>query len=250
MNKVTSSIVHICMQMLSLFSFPVTAKQLLLISLSTTILVGCQSTSLIEPIGTITTAPQSITETELNNEVLVFGRIRWIQNGVERTDYKNAYGWNIWPQYYRIDDEENGTLGVDENGYFTWRLPKGTYIAYQLKWFDSWDGWHRLPLRLAFQAPQVKKAYCVGTLIVNLQTKRDLIGGLWVKHWELDLNNSCDQDLKWFQVRYVDLKIPIEKSLLVYNPNIPGNIQDLEQKEKVADFIRAIYPLFMPVEMK
>ena len=227
--------------MLSLLSFPVTAKLLLLISLYTTILVGCQSTPFV---------PQSITETELNKEVLFFGRIRWIQNGVERTDYKSTFGWNISPQYYRIDDEENGTLGVEENGYFTWRLPKGTYLAYQLTWFDSWDGLHRLPLRLAFQAPQEQKAYCVGTLIVNIQTKRDLMGGLWVKHWELDLNDSCDQDLKWFQAHYVNLNIPIEKSLLVYNPNIPDNIHDLEQKEKVADFMRAIYPLFMPVEMK
>ena len=215
--------------------------QLLLISLSATILAGCQSTSI---------APQNITEAELDKEVLFFGRIRWIENGVERTDYKSTFGWNISAQYYRIDDEENGSIGVDENGYFTWRLPKGTYLAYQLRWFDSWDGLHRLPLRLAFQAPQIQKAYCVGTLIVNIQTKRDLIGGLWIKHWELDINDSCDQDLKWFQSHYVNLKIPIEKSLLVYNPGIPDNIQDLEQKERLGDIMRAIYPLFMPVEMK
>jgi hypothetical protein len=216
-------------------------KLLLLISLSITILVGCQSTSF---------APQNITEAELNNDVLFFGRIRWIQDGVERTDYKNTYGWNISPQYYRIDDEENGSLGVDENGYFAWRLPKGTYLAYQLTWFDSWDGSHRLPLRLAFQATQAQKAYCVGTLIVRLRTKRDLIGGLWIKHRDLELNDSCDQDLRWFQAHYSNLKIPVEKSLLVYNPIIPDNIHDLEQKENFADFIRAIYPLFTPVEMK
>jgi hypothetical protein len=229
------------MPMLSLLSFPVTAKLLLLICLPITILVGCQSSSL---------APQNITNTELNKEVLFFGRIRWIQDGVERTDYKNTIGWNISAQYYRIDDEENGSLGVNENGYFTWRLPKGTYLAYSLTWQDSWDGLHRLPLHLAFQATQAQKAYCVGTLIVKLQTKRDLIGGLWIKHRELELNDSCDQDLKWFQAHYVNLKLPIEKSLLVYNSNIPDNIRDLEQKANVSDIMRAIYPLFMPVEMK
>ena len=233
-----------------LSSFSVTAKLLLLITLSTTFFVGCQSTSLIEPIGTITTAPQSITETDLNNEVLVFGRIRWIQNGVERTDYQNAYGWNIWPLYFRIEDEANGTLGVTENGYFTWRLPKGTYIAYHLKWFDSWDGWHRLPLRLAFQAPEAQKAYCIGTIIVKIEAKRDLIGGLWIKHWALELDDTCEEDLQWFQERYANLNIPIEKSLLVYDPSIPEDIQGLERKEEMADFMRAIYPLFMPVEMK
>ena len=54
--------------MLSLFPFTVRAKLLLLIFLSAALLIGCQSTSLVE----ITTAPQSITETELNNEVLIF----------------------------------------------------------------------------------------------------------------------------------------------------------------------------------
>jgi hypothetical protein len=227
--------------MLSFLSFPVTAKLLLLISLSTIILVGCQSTSF---------APQSITEAELDKDVLFFGRVRWIQDGVERTDYKNTFGWNISPQYYRIDDEEKGSLGVEENGYFTWRLPKGTYLAYQLTWQDSWDGLHRLPLRLAFQAPQAQKAYCVGTFIVKLQTKRDLIGGLWIKHWEMEINDSCDQDLKWFQTHYMNLTIPVEKSLLVYNSKIPDNVQRLKQKENLGDIIRAIQPLFMPVEMK
>jgi hypothetical protein len=228
--------------MLSFLSFPVKAKLSLLISLSITILAGCQSTSL---------ALKSITEAELNNDVLFFGRVRWIENGVERTDYKSDFfGWNISPQYYRIDDKKNDSLSVEENGYFTWRLPKGTYLAYQLTWFDTWDGLHRLPLRLAFQATQAQKAYCVGTLIVELQTKRDLIGGLWIKHWEMEVNDSCDQDLKWFQAHYPNLKIPVEKSLLVYNSNIPNDVKRLEKMEDLGDIIRTIQPLFMPVEMK
>ena len=232
--------------MLSLFPFTVRAKLLLLIFLSAALLIGCQSTSLVE----ITTAPQSITETELNNEVLIFGRIRWLHNGEERTDYKSAYGWNIWPQYFRIEDEKNGSLGVTEDGTFTWRLPRGTYLAYQLRWFDSWDGWHRLPLRLAFQAPEARKAYCVGTFIVNLQAKRDFIGGLWIKDWMLELADTCEEDRLWFQARYRELHIPIEKSLLVYDPNIPDTIQELEKKDDIADFMRTIYPLFLPVETK
>lgn len=43
---------------------------------------------------------------------------------------------------------------------------------------------------------------------------------------------------------------PHRKSLLVYDPSIPEDILGLERKEEMADFIRAIYPLFMPVEMK
>jgi len=248
--ETTKSIEHISTSKLSMISLPETMKLFLRITLSVTVLVGCQSPSLIEPIGTINTVPTSIAETDLDNKGLVFGRIRWIQNDVERTDYRNAYGWNIWPQYFRIEDETNGALGVDEKGYFTWQLPKGTYIAYHLKWFDSWDGWHRLPLRLAFQVPEGQKAYCIGAITVKLEAKRDLIGGLWIKRWELELDDTCEKDLQWFQERYANLNIPIEKSLLVYDPGIPEDIHGLERKEQGADFMRAIYPLFMPVEMK
>jgi hypothetical protein len=135
------------------------------------------------------------------------------------------------------------------SGPNTWQLPRGTYLAYQLKWFDNWDGWHRMPLRLAFQVPHAHHVYCVGTLIIKLQAKRDLIGGLWVKDWDLALHDSCDEDRQWFEARYANLTLPLVKSLLVYDPNIPDSIQTLEKKDNIADILRAIYPLFIPVEM-
>lgn len=230
-------------------SFKRIIRSLVITTLFIPILTSCQTTSLIEPRGTITTSPETVTIKELNNYALVYGRIRWIQNDEERTEYKSNYGWNIWPQYYRIEDKENGALGVTENGYFAWQLPKGTYIAYQVKWFDSWDGQHRLPLRLAFQASESQTAYCVGTITINLQTKRDLIGGLGIKQWNYEINDSCEQDMKWFQERYINLDIPIKKSLIIYNQKIPESIQELKKRDATADFIRAIYPLFMPVQM-
>ena len=225
-------------------------KLFLLLATVVVALTGCASTSLVEPIGTINSAPQNITNAELNKDVLVFGRILWIQNGEERNDYYSTYGWNIWPKYFRVEDESNGTLGVDNDGRFAWQLSKGTYIAYHLRWFDSWDGLHRLPLRLAFQVSESQKAYCIGTIIVNLTARRDVIGGLWIKGWDIDLDDSCEQDSIWFQQHYSNLTITIETTPLVYDPDIPDNIQGLERKENMADFIRAVYPLFLPVEME
>lgn len=84
---------------------------------------------------------------------------------------------------------------------------------------------------------------------MHLQATRDLIGGLWVKDWDLDLQDSCAADRLWFATRYTRLTLPLEKSLLVYDPDIPDTIQALEKKDDVADVLRAIYPLFLPVEM-
>ncbi len=210
------------------------------------LLTACQSASLVEPLGTLPTAPLGITGVELGNDALVFGRVRWIQNGEERKDYKSAYGWNIWPEYYRLDDGRHGTLAVAEDGTFAWRLPSGTYLAYQVKWFDTWDGPHRLPLRLAFRVPAAQHAYCIGTIIMKLEAKRDLIGGLWFKDWDLVLENSCETDQQWFASRYANLALPVEESLLVYEPAIPDSIEALEKKDAIADLVRVLYPLFLP----
>jgi hypothetical protein len=110
--------------MFSRYLLPMSLKLLVIISLTAAPLLGCQSTAWLEPIGTLPTAPTELTDTDLGEEVVVFGRIRWVQNGEERTDYKSNYGWNIWPQYYRFEDGQNGTLGVAEDGTFTWHLPR------------------------------------------------------------------------------------------------------------------------------
>ena len=210
------------------------------------LVAGCQSASLVEPLGTLPTAPSELTNTELGNDALVFGRVRWIQNGEERNDYRSAYGWNIWPEYFRTDDGKNGTLAVTEDGTFTWQLPVGTYLAFQLRWFDVWDGPHRIPLRLAFRVPEAQHAYCIGTIIVKLDAKRDLIGGLWIKGSELVLENTCETDQHWFASRYANLALPMRKSLPVYDPAIPDSIEALEKKDAIADLVRVLYPLFLP----
>ena len=216
-----------------------------IICLASLLVGGCQSAALVEPLGTLPTVPLEITDKELGNDVLVFGRVRWIQNGEERNDYRSAYGWNIWPEYYRLDDGRNGTLAVAEDGTFAWQLPTGTYLAYQLRWFDTWDGPHRLPLRMAFRVPEAKHAYCVGTIIAKLEAKRDLIGGLWIKDWDLVLDDTCETDRQWFASRYADLTIPAKKSLLVYEPAIPESIEALEKRDAIADLLRVLYPRFL-----
>ena len=186
-----------------------------------------------------------MTDEELGDDALVFGRVRWIQNGEERKDYRSALGWNIWPEYFRIEDEQHGMLAVAEDGTFAWKLPAGTYLAYQLRWFDTWDGPHRGPLRLAFRVLDPQHAYCIGTVTIKLKAKRDLIGGLWIKGWDLALDDTCETDRQWFATRYANLALPMRKSLPVYDPAIPDSIEALEKRDTIADILRVIYPLFL-----
>lgn len=219
---------------------------ILLVVPITFILGSCQS--MLDPIGTLLTSAQGLTSAELRNEAVVFGRIRWINNGEERTDYRNDYGWNIWPLYFHVEDKKHGTLSVTETGYFAWQLPAGTYILYQAKWFDAISGQRRLPLRLTFKAAETGKAYCIGTLTFDIHSKRDAFGLITIISWQYHIDGTCDQEREWFQKRYSKLNIPIENSRLIHDNRIPDNITALENQQNFSDFMQSIYFLLLPVQ--
>lgn len=221
-------------------------KVVLNLFLAMLVLAGCQSISLQEPMGTIHTSPGELSTKELNDDVMVFGRLIWVNNGEEQTKYRNEYGWNIWPLYFRVEDKSNGVLGVTESGHFAWRLPKGTYILYHLRWLDDvTGGQRRLPLRLSFKAPEAGKAYCIGTIYINIQSRRDILGTMWIKNWYHLVDNKCMQEREWFKNRYSKLELPFQQSLLLYHSGIPEGIEELESEVQMHEFFQSIYPLLM-----
>ena len=211
-------------------------------------LSGCQSMTLLDPIGTVQTSPVEVTTADLDDQVIVFGRIRWINNGEERANYRNNYGWNIWPLYYRVEDKENGVLGVTETGHFAWQLPVGTYILYHARWFDDIAGQRRLPLRLTFKAEKTGKAYCIGTLTIDLHSTRDALGMIKITSWNTLIDEGCEQERIWFTKRYTQLKIPVENTLLLHDARIPDTIVGLENKQRFSEFIQSLYFLLLPIQ--
>ncbi len=208
-------------------------------------LAGCEGT--LTPRGTIETAPTETTVASLGDAALAYGRIRWIENDKERTVYKNAYGWNIWPQFLRIDDMQSGSFGVEADGSFTWEVPRGTYMFHQIYWFDSWDGRHRLTPKVAFQIPFGANAYCLGTLVIKMQGKRDVIGGLWVKGLKIQIEDDCVDMTNQLRSRYPDKGMTFVRSLMKFDPKMPNRPEKMEEKDQFLDFMRAIMPGLMTI---
>jgi len=192
-------------------------------------------------------SPSDTTVASLGGEALVYGRLRWIQNGEERTEYKHSFGWNIWPKFLRLDDMTYGSLNVDVDGTFTWKLPRGVYIFHQIHWFDSWDGPHRFAPKVAFLVPEYANTHCLGTLVIDLQAKRDIIGGLWVKGIKIHIDDECVAMAREFRSRYIDPNLHHTKSLMIFDPNIPDRPEQLEDRDKAQDFMRAILPGLMTI---
>jgi hypothetical protein len=209
-------------------------------------LTSCEG--IFAPVRRIETAPLETTVASLGDSALVYGRIRWIENGEERTEYKHSYGWNIWPQFLRVDDMTKGALSVEVDGSFTWKMPRGAYLFHQIYWLDSWDGQHRLTPKVAFQIPVGANAYCLGTLVISIQGKRDFIGGLWLKGVKVKIEDDCEDREIQFRSLYRDRDLKLENSLMVFDPRMPKRPERLEEMDQFRDFIRAITPGLMIVQ--
>jgi hypothetical protein len=200
---------------------------------------GCAS--LMAPIDLQATAPPGITAVSLDENALVFGRIRWRENGIEREVYKSGgLGWNLYPLVLNVADKQTRRFAVKSDGRFYWVLPKGRYMLYRLNWFDPVDGWHRVEPKVAFQAEGNPGAYYLGVLIVEIAAKRDFLGGLWIKGVSVSVNDETEQDAPAFRGRYADPDLTLAKALMLHDPRLPEDPR-LERKARLAEIMRSLY---------
>ena len=195
--------------------------------------------------GRVDKAPESLTADTLGSDVLVYGRLRWIDNGEERTDYRSGWGWNVWLRYFRDYPERSGLFVVEKDGQFTWRIPRGTYTVYQLEWREVSDGMHYLVPKLRFEPPASANAVCLGTLLIDIRSKRDVIGGHWVKNIGIQVDDDCDRLGARFATHYTDSKLVAGKALMRFDAQmqIPRSLQN---RNALLGISRALNPnLFM-----
>jgi hypothetical protein len=202
-----------------------------------TLLTACAST----PSPDNTTS--QIDLQSLDGKTLVYGRIRWLENGAEKNTGEDARNQSISPKYLRIEDMEQGALTVEADGHFFWVLPEGTYMLHQIHWFDPWDGPHRINPSIAFYVPGEQEALCIGTLNVDILGKRDVIGGLWIKGRSITIDDECEDIYQ----QHINPELNQMTLLMAHNQGLPDRPEALENRDKLIDFIRAIIPGLMTI---
>lgn len=221
----------------------------------TVVIVGCasepgQMNYFSEPnlpiTGRIDKAPETITAESLGSDVLVFGRLRWIDNGQERTDYRSGWGWNVWLRYFRDDGNNYGLFVVEKDGQFAWRIPRGSYTYYQAGWREVSDGLHYLVPKVKFDTHSNSNAICLGTLLIDITTKRDVIRGHWLKSVGIQVDDDCDQLSERFKTHYTDRNLILGKSLMRFDEKlrIP---KSFETRNALVGAARALNPNLLPL---
>lgn len=171
--------------------------------------------------GRIDRAPPDTTIQTLGSDVLVFGRLRWIDNGEERTDYRSAWGWNVWLKFVQIEHLDFGVFVVEKDGQFTWRIPPGSYLLNRAGWRDPVNGLHWFLPLLRFDARRGEAdALCLGTLVIDPHSRKDALGGRYSGGIGIRVDDDCDRLAERFRSRYPGSEWRVGKSLLVFDPQL------------------------------
>jgi hypothetical protein len=191
--------------------------------------------------GRIDKAPENIQAKELGGDVLAFGRLRWIDNGQERQDYRSGWGWNVWLRYFRESSSDMGLFVVEKDGQFTWRIPQGSYVYYQVGWRDPAIGLQYLVPKVRFNVRTNANAVCLGTLIIDITTKRDLFGGHWLRNAGIQVDDDCDLLAERFQSLYKDKNLVVSKSIMEFDEHLRLP-KSFEARNSLIGILRTLNP--------
>lgn len=187
-------------------------------------------------------APPDTSVIPSGEDVLIFGGIRWIENGEERKNFLSFSGLDVFKigfkislQVLRVEDMKEGTIEVEKDGKFFVLLPKGTYIIHRLDWEDIGRNW--LVPKVAFKITEDPHSYYLGTLNIDIKTKRNFFGDPMVKELEIHIEDEEGKAREVYQKRYPQQDVQVAKALMIHNPSIP-RIQELETQKTTLDAFR------------
>lgn len=152
-----------------------------------------------------------------NDEVLIFGKIRFIQNGKPITSYTLAKPlWELWP----ISKKKNGrAFSTEEDGSFYYVIPVGTYnlnFIYRIGYRPSIDP------SVRFNVASGGQAVYLGTLSIDIELTSWLGGFGGNSIYEINIVEVVDEfeaAKQQLLVRYPDMGgHRISESLMFHVP--------------------------------
>jgi|GEM_PF-1594852 len=135
-------------------------------------LATCSTTT-----GNIDDTTEWETAAQQADRSIVFGRIRWIENGEEvKIGQGDFVKMSLRPDLVCMEDKQRIQGSIDAEGHFAWSLKPGTYLMHRLVYRDMWSGAHIIVPKVAFAVPAAGQVYYIGTLQGDFAKKRDFLG--------------------------------------------------------------------------
>lgn len=170
--------------------------------------------------------PLSLSE----NEAVVFGKVRFIEKGET-----NPWGVPVVLTLFHVESEKYNTyVLVEKDGSFFWIVPRGTYIISEIKGYE----FTILP-QIAFQAPLEADAYYLGTLIIDLETRKILAVRYIKKLNDIRVEDEFDKARDALMNRNPDFTGKVGKNQMIYDTSIPIDTS-LYTQRKLLGILNAI----------
>jgi hypothetical protein len=151
---------------------------------------------------------------------LVVGQVYWLENGKQKEIGKRIFEFYVKPNLLRLEDRAGTLCNVGKEGEFAWALSPGTYVIDRIVYRDTWSGNYFFMPQIAFRIGAPQKTYYIGTLKADLETKRDLIGGLSGKA-SFSVLDQSDEFYPDLVARSSIDPDSIVKSLMVHEKGLP-----------------------------
>ena len=173
---------------------------------------GCSTLEVSEVRSTAAAKPEA-------DEAVIFGRLRILDNGQERNQYRSLWvGYSI--SLVRFGENETQTeVGIAEDGTFIWKVPRGLYLFSRITYIEM-NGAVEFYPKAVFEIKPGQDGVYLGTLEIYAAIQRTTAKVELLAHSVLVLDEyETDRDL--FAERYPGFQGETETALMVHDSKLP-----------------------------
>lgn len=195
-------------------------------------LSGCETADHID------TTAEMATATTSSDTSIVFGRVRWIENGQERQMDQSMMGWSIQPRLRRLED---GTMihgKVDPGGRFRWSLPPGTYVMDRINYRDPMTGQYFIVPQVGFSVPRGGAIFYAGTLRAQADVERGFFGVDGAT--QFSVQDEFSAELHAFKAEVGSIPGTVEESLMVQDDTLPVSLDSTAESQLALTILGAL----------
>ncbi len=172
---------------------------------------------------------------------LVYGKIIIVENGKPTAPYSMRFP--LLTLFHVESGKKSGRLAVESDGSFYWVVPRGTYIITAITYHDAWHGSigsYVFQPQAVFQTPFGADAFYPGTLIIDVDVGRRLLGEYYLeKVTGVRVEDEFDAAKGSILNRNPELLARMEKNLMIHSKSIPID-PELQKKKALSDLLGTI----------
>jgi hypothetical protein len=176
------------------------------------------------------------------NEAFVFGKIVFVENGTETLPYSSRR--NPFLSIFQVESEKRvRSLFPEKDGAFYWIVPRGTYLVNTITYRDAWfgtQGSYILQPQVVFQTPSGADAFYMGTLIIDAEVGKHLLGEVYLKKVNsIRVVDEFDKAKEAVISANPELAKRMVKNLMIHDRSLPVDPQ-LQNKKDLIDILGII----------